>query len=217
MKLRLLSSALLIAVLCAGFAGADVLWDQTTPDPTGQGFANIIAGAPPFGLSVYAVDDIRVHDVWHVDSYTLTFWGIDQAWYLGAFQATLSVFEKTGSLPSPTDNPTAEILVNITAGQSEIIDGNVVTTLTAGGLDLMLDPGDYWIGLTPHASMQRWDFQSWRASANAWGDNAAQYDLSFGSWGSTNGMDGCFKLEGTILVVPTETKSFGAVKEIFGN
>lgn len=59
--------------------------------------------------------------------------------------ALLNIFWETGSLPTSADNPVSGTTVNITYNA---IDSNLYT-LTASGLNIILSPGDYWIGLTP--------------------------------------------------------------------
>lgn len=220
--MKTLMLMLVLSILIAPAAGAEVLWDQYTPDPSLQGFANTVGGAGPWGINVYAVDDIKVYDVWNLETFTMQYMGIDPTWYAGIFQATLSLFPKTGPIPGPGDDPATQIIVPATA-TSEVIDGNVITTMIASDLNIMIEPGEYWIGLTTDAVMGGFDWHGWRMSATPWGDAAAIYDANFGGpWISTTDgygvtMDGCFKLEGTLLAVPTDGKSVGSLKSSFEN
>jgi MYXO-CTERM domain-containing protein len=207
-----LQAALVVGLAGCVSAQADVLWDQSA----------ISLGAPisyanwtktsGFGQrEAYGMSDVTVPaSGWTIQSISV---------YMGtlAFNApttaTLNIFPKTGSLPTAANNPrpTASGGSGLTVPVSVLgfeINGNsgqFANEVTASGLNIVLAPGDYWIGLTPRYVGSTSDNQ-WPALTTygnnqavrfatpldaAWSDNAVLGGLQSG--------DGAIKIQG----VPT--------------
>ncbi len=128
---------------CSAFAGADILWDQSTLDPNGVGLANQeFSDFPTY--STYIVSDIVVTAPWHVGRMTQYYVnGSSTPNWSGLTQGRLNIFPKTGSLPGAGNDPGTGIVVPIT-----VASGSLNPVVTAS-LNLDLNPGNYWIGLTP--------------------------------------------------------------------
>jgi hypothetical protein len=122
----------------------DVLWDQPT-DGGGSAFVDtVFPDFPTF--DTYIVCDVVVEDPgWNITGVTTYF--TDPLTFPAESPATLNIFEKTGVLPDPGDDPTSGMQVNI-----QIVTGVFGLEMVASGLDVHLDPGEYWIGLTPEVS-----------------------------------------------------------------
>ena len=119
----------------------DVLWDQ----PTDGGGAFVDQTFPDFpDFDTYLVCDVVVDEPgWNVTGVTM-FFTDPGTWPMGDNPATLNIFEKTGTLPEPGDDPAAGM--QVTAQIEPDVFG---LAITAAGLDINLAPGEYWIGLTP--------------------------------------------------------------------
>jgi hypothetical protein len=195
----------------AAVAGAEVLWDQSEADMGAPGFFNTESGAPPFGLTMFTVNDIVVDQMWTVTTIS-TYWSIlDENWATLS-EGYLHVFPKTGPLPGESDDPTLSMLVPMTA----TVDANF-GTLVAGGLDLALEPGEYWIGITPIAPAGPFGPEVHLSSTMLMGDDSASYD-PYGmpvAWFNFNpGYDATILIEGETTVA-TEAKSLSEVKALF--
>ncbi len=135
-----------LTMILATAAGAAVLHDQSAYDFSGPGFFNVIAGAPPMGVTTYSVNDIVVDGTgWNITSistYQNALGGFDSE----VTQAVINIFPKTGELP--LEIPTNDTLVPVTVTHISDDDYKV----TADGLNIELAPGEYWIGLTHYGS-----------------------------------------------------------------
>lgn len=197
-------------VALATVAGADVLWDQSTPDEAVPGFFNTESGAPPFGLTMYTVNDVVVNDTWNVTTIS-TFWSIlDEGW-ANLTEGYVHVFPKTGPLPAATDDPVLSMVVPMTATVSANYG-----TLVADGLGLVLEAGDYWIGITPIAPSGPFGPEVQFSCTNYLGDETASYDpYGPGDWFTFNpGYDATLLIEGDVTVA-TESHSLTNVKSLF--
>ena len=188
----------LAAACTLGYAAnADVLWDQSDVDLSVPGFFDHENGGPPFGMSVYTVNDIAVTGQgWNLTGISTYYSAIGD---FVAGEARLHIFEKTGALPSnDLNDPTLSTIVPVTTD----FDG-VVGTLSAA-VDINLDAGDYWIGLTPITALGDPILLS---SMSSIGDASASYDANAfpgdPEWFNMNpGGDAAIKLEGTQIPAP---------------
>lgn len=142
MKKIYITTLLLFAAM-SPHAGAVVLWEQA---PDTELTAVVDQEFPDFpDFSTYMVHDISVTgDGWLVDSVTTFFTSGSGNWPSGT-DASLHIFEKTGTLP---DN-TTDIVPDGTVYTAMITSFGSYLELTVDSLALFLAPGDYWIGLTP--------------------------------------------------------------------
>lgn len=139
-------------------ASADILWDQSDLSGSAAGMYNTISGSPPFGSTVYALNDIVVPaGGWTITSISTYFSGLGFAnWATDVTQGRLNIFARNGALPGSADNPGTGTLVTLTCTQTTFDAGpgfgdQNVNVATANGLNIVLAPGNYWIGLTPIA------------------------------------------------------------------
>jgi len=204
-------------VAFAPAAGADILWEQTGFDPWGMGYFNSDSGAPPFGMTVHTVCDITVDHAWAVESVTMYFSAMDWSWGEAISQGYLHVFPKTGTFP--TEDPTASQLVPMTG---TVMSGTPVGDyfeVTASGLSLMLEPGEYWISITPFAPSGFWGPETCLSAATLIGDESPSYDPYADpgppAWYIMNpGMDAAILIQGNSTVA-TETSTWGKVKALY--
>jgi len=207
---RIMLTTLAIVALTAA-AGAEVLWDQSEADLGAPGFFNTESGAPPFGLTMHTVSDIVVAETWNVSSIS-TFWSIlDENW-ASLTEGYLHVFPKTGDLPASDDDPTASLVVPMSATVA-----NNLGTLVADGLDLTLEPGEYWIGITPIVPAGPFGPEVHLSSTMFMGAETASFD-PYGvpaDWFNFNpGYDATILIEGD-MVVAAESQSLSDVKALF--
>ena len=210
--MRTIMLTTLAVVALATVAGAAVLWDQSEIDPGVPGFFNTESGAPPFGLTIHTVSDVVVTEAWNVTTIT-TYWSIlDENWAT-LTEGYLHVFPKTGPLPADTDDPTASLIVPMTA----TVNANE-GTLVAGGLSLALEPGEYWIGITPIAPSGPFGPEVQYSTTMFMGAETASYDPFAPpppAWFNFNpGFDATILIEGDV-VVATESHSLSGVKSLF--
>ena len=211
MKRMIIAMTLIAVALTAGAASAQVLWDQTAGyESWQQGFFNAVAGGPPFGSTNYTCNDVTVGGTgWLVDAITVYYDGFDFSWDGAIAQAVLFVEPKTGSLP--TGNPATDG-ITVTASAGYLPNGFMAVTAT--GLLLELEPGEYWIGLTPIAPTP----DNIHVSVPAVGDDSPTFDpngFPMPMWTTWSpGLDGAMLIEGEIAV-PNENESWGGVKSLF--
>jgi len=214
-KLVVLSIA--IVALLTQAAVADVLHDQSDFDAAAPGYFNSVSGGPPFGMTNYVVNHVTVvGGGWLVDSISTYYSALDPGWGDAITTGHLHVFTKTGVLPMDgTDDPTLSTSVAMTG----MLDGDHIV-VTASGLNLELEPGEYWIGITPVAPGGMWGPEIHLSSMSLMGDASASYDqYAFPgppAWFNFNpGVDASLLIEGDGSVVASETTSFGNVKSLF--
>lgn len=202
---------LLVSVSLAGVAAADILWDQTAGyEGWSQGFFNMNAGAPPFGMTVYTVNDVVVPaSGWVIDTYRVYYDGFNPGWAGGVTSATLYFEPKTGAMP--TGDPSTGTTVAVTA----TVLGNGFLEVTATGLGQALAEGEYWIGLTPFAP----NADNIHVSVPAVGDASPSYDAGgfpmpmWGGWAP--GLDGAILIEGSGGPVAVDNDTWGGLKAIY--
>jgi len=206
---------LMVAGLVAftSVAGADVLWEQTGFDPWGMGYFNSESGAPPFGMTIHTVCDISVDHTWAVESITMYYSALDLGWGDAISQGYLHVFPKAGTFPA--DDPTASTIVPMSG---TMID-NSYWEVTASSLSLVLEPGDYWISITPFAPAGMWGPETCLSAAALVGDESPSYDPYADpgppAWYVMNpGMDAAILIQGNSTVA-TETSTWGKVKALY--
>lgn len=212
-----LLSLIALLVVAATSAPAAVLWDQSDVDAVNQiGAWDAVSGCAPFGGTIHVASDIHIYD--QVTVTTI------RTWYTAfnfdtesAIEAYLWIAPKTGALPvDGTDLPQENgTIVPITVTLAE----NGLYEIAADGLSVMLDPGDYWVSLTPFLPGGIWgpDFHV-RALTNV-GDPSTWYEYcgQFApAWGANfDGFDMSIQIEGTINAVPNGSDSMGNLKARF--
>lgn len=212
-----LTLALLAAPLCASPAAADVLWDQSSIDEFGPGYFNSLSGLPPFGTTMYAVGDVTVGPGgWIVDSISQMYSALDPEWGLAIETGRLIVIPKTAALPLETDNPATGAMVAMTGVQ---VENHFV--VTASGLNLVLAPGDYWIGITPVAPSGPWGPELHLSTPVHQGDDSPWFDpyAFFGPAGwsvPAAGYDATLLVTGVIQdPTPAARKTWGGIKALY--
>lgn len=210
MRKILLTTLVIIAM--ASVAGADVLWDQSDYNAEGPGFFNGEGGQPPFGMTMYTVSDIVVDEPWNVSTIT-THWSILDVNWANFTEGYLHVWPKTGPLPEATDIPTDSAIVPMSGS----VDMNIGVAV-ADGIDLMLEPGEYWIGITPFAPAGPFGLEVQFSSSTLIGDWSPSYDpngMPMAGWlNFTMEADATILIEGNVTVA-TESKSLSDVKALF--
>ena len=208
MKMRSTLVAMAGLAAAASLANAAVLWDQSALDtsPTGQGLFHTIS--PGFnGSVVFGVSDVTVPaGGWMIQSFLTYYTSFN---FSAGTSAVLNVFPKTGSVPIAVNDPRASPTGNGTSvpvtATDFVVDFQGVREYTASGLNIVLAPGDYWIGLTPVQPSGPFgaDFQ-WSTTAHS-GNNQAAWSLDFGfregwfDYGTLSGLaqhDGAIKIQG---------------------
>ncbi len=135
----------------AGIDRGPVLWDQQ-PDPARNAYVDQdFTDFPSF--STFIVSDVSFATNVRIDG-VITYYTAGGNWPLGPATAMLNIFDKTGTLPGPGDNPLTGgpysgagiVDVEIVAGPNGL---EVHATDLNGGAGISLPAGDYWIGLTP--------------------------------------------------------------------
>jgi len=207
-KLSLIAFAL--TMILAASAGAAVLVDQSDYDVSVPGFLNAVAGGPPFGGISYTVSDISVGgDGWVITEIT-TYYNA-----LGSFESVnagyLNISSKTG--PLPTEDPTNDVLVDLTV---TFIEGsNYAVTVT--GLNIELEAGEYWIGVTPIAGDLYDGIHL--ASMTLMGDDSPSFDpngFPMPMWTSWNpGVDAAMLIIGMDDVVATDDVTLDSLKSLY--
>lgn len=215
-----------ISVAASTAATADVLWDQSALDtsPTGQGLLNTVS--PGFnGAVIFGVNSVTVPaGGWTIQSVSTYFTTFNSA----GTSAVLNVFAKSGSTPiagnDPRANPTGSgTSVSVTATDF-VVDNQGVREYTASGLNIVLAPGEYWVGLTPVQPGGPFGADSQWSTTNPIGDGTAARSFDFGdsgwfNYGTFAGIsashDGAMKIEG-VVPAPTSFALLGLGGVIIG-
>lgn len=204
MKVSKVICAIAPVIAVGTISGAQPLWDQSDYNLNVPGFFNVDSGAPPFGLTHHAVNDIVVGGGgWNVDSITNYYGAADPAWGGAISQGYLHVFDKTAPLPdNALNDPTFSPIIPMTA----VLVGDHFE-LTADSLALNLAPGEYWIGITPFAPSGFFGPEPHLAADGLIGDATASYDPfpfpGTPAWFNFNpGVDAAIQINGTIVPAP---------------
>jgi MYXO-CTERM domain-containing protein len=198
-------------VCAAGTVCADVLWDQSQLSATGNSVPNTISGQPPFGLTSYALNDVHVGaGGWTINSVTVYFSAFGTTdWTTAVTHGRLNIFTQTGGLPVSGNVPSTGAAVTLSCA-SFIFDAGPgfgeqpCFSATAGGLNITLPEGNYWIGLTPVAPGGFFGPEYNWPTANAYGSNTAMwspYAPDAQTWVSA-GVDAAMLIQGTAAPAP---------------
>ncbi|MDY7108262.1 MAG: MYXO-CTERM sorting domain-containing protein [Planctomycetota bacterium] len=126
-------------------ATADVLWDQSNYSTDPNALVDQEFGDFPT-YSSYMVTDVVADTDWVIQSVSVYFTSNNGNWGQFLSQARLNIFDWVpGTLPLAADDPTAGAVVSVGA----VEQGDSTWKITASGLNVNLDAGNYWIGLTP--------------------------------------------------------------------
>ena len=221
MSKNLLTAFAIASLGFSAVASADTLWDQSALSGTGAGVYNSVSGSPPFGSTVYALSDVVVPaGGWTINSISTYFSALGFAnWATDVTQARLNIFSRDGALPASGNNPGTGTLVTLTCTFSSFDAGpdfgfQNVNVATAAGLNIVLAPGNYWIGLTPIAP-GGFDLESNWGSSTVIGGNSAMRSpfTGFGmppanTW-SDSGAEGAILIEGTLAPTPSAAALMG--------
>jgi len=153
------------------------------------------------------VNDVTVGETWHVSSITQYYssWNFD---WLNLQQGYVTIMPKTGDLP--TLDPTGGEMVAMSAYSYNA--DCIAVTLT--DMEVVLEPGEYWIGITPQGPVGMFG-ANMQFATDTVGVDIASFDTMFGAWGNTYpGYDGAMLIEGE-AVVATESVSLSEVKALF--
>ncbi len=135
-----------LVMAAAGWASADVLWDQSNYNVdinslVDQEFSDF----PTY--SSYMVSDVTTDPAgWNISAVTTYFTKSDGSTWGGITQARLNLFDRDAALPAASDDPAAGTLVDVT-----VTDLGDTFAIKADGLDIDVT-GDIWVGLSPSAS-----------------------------------------------------------------
>jgi len=212
---RITTALGLFLISLAATANAAVLWDQSAISfaPTAPGIYNgLFTGFG--GATSYCVNDVTVPaGGWTIN--TITEYFSNQTFanmQVSAPTGYLIIMPKTGTLPvgAPTTTTVPLTWVATTQGIQAIY------VMTAAGLNVVLAPGDYWIGVSPITPVDNFNGNNLQWPAlNLMGSSIATYDGS--SWSDVYpGYDGAFKLEGSGGgATPTAGTSWGKLKALY--
>lgn len=187
--------SILMVAAAGSVASADVLWDQSQLNWAADGFFNSISGAPPFGTTAYAMNDITVPaGGWTVDSVTVYFSRILSNWDSEITEGRLYVQPKTGG--APTVLPGGGLIPMSAVSLFDAAVQQSYYEVTASGLNLNLAPGDYWIGITPVAPGGPFGPETGITSASSIGDVTTVYYAGFGGGFIAHSGDAAMKITG---------------------
>ncbi len=166
-------------------APTSILWDQSDYDEGVNAFVDQVFDDFP-DFDSYLVNDVDTGgDAWVIDS-VMTFFTNGNDWAnADVTQGRLNIFPKTGDLPDDgADDPGAGQVVDIV-----IIDLGDTMAVLAGGLNIELDPGEYWVGLTPLANFGAFGQEFHRGAPisgvdTAWRNPGGGFGLG-GDWSTT--------------------------------
>jgi hypothetical protein len=194
-----------VSVVLLGPTGAraDVLWQQL-PSNLGVSWINQeFSDFPTF--STYPVNDVAVGSGgWQITSISEQF-AAGGAWP-STFNVVLNIFSKSGSLPLGTDDPTTGSV------QTATLVRGATDVVTVSGLNILLAPGDYWIGFTPQldfgtngqefqlVAAQVGDFSAFRNPGNGFGFGNGWF--TSGTFGTGPDSDLAIEIDGNLAGVP---------------
>jgi len=206
-RLKLFLVAIALIALLTSSASAAVLHDQSAIEPDWtQGFLNSIGGGPGPDHFYYGAQDVVVEGGgWVISTITIftTYGGSEPT------NAFLNIFPKTSS-PLPTAEQIPNLDTPVAVDKTLVSDD--VFAVTASGLDISLEPGEYWICLTPNETNAF--YCTHIPAETVMGDHTATYDGS--SWGYPHReWDATILIEGDETPVAAESSSLSSVKALF--
>ena len=140
---RLLSLTAGCTLIAASGAWAqEVVWDSP-PNNDLTAFRDQQYGDFP-DFSIYLVAHISLDRAYFIHDITTYFTNLNNLWPLGNINAALNIYNQVGGLPDNADVPQQAV---VTANLAAAANGFSLTVSLDG--DLVLEAGDYWIGLTP--------------------------------------------------------------------
>jgi hypothetical protein len=210
--MRILCVLAILGLFVAPVSAA-VLWDQSSFDPSVNALVDQEFGDFPDYSSYMVMDVTTDAGGWNVESVSTYFTNAGGTFEFGVNQGRLSIFAKTGALPTAADNPVSSAIVPVTVtnmGDHYLIEASGLSESLAGSTD-------YWIGLTPIADFGIFGQEFHNAAApligadTAWRNPGAAFGFG-GDWQTVaavdtsglwvGGYDAAFKVEGTVVPEP---------------
>jgi hypothetical protein len=145
--MRTLFALIVVLLISSSDSAGAVAWQQTLIDTSVNALVDQEFGDFPTYSSYMVMDVVTDSAGWQLEAVTTYFTNAGGTFESGVNQGRLSIFEKTGALPTAADNPQAEAIVPITVtnmGDYYAIRADDLTLDLAGSTE-------YWIGLTPIA------------------------------------------------------------------
>lgn len=216
MQHKLLFSLLAAAFLLPTVCQADILLCQD-PDTAEFAFADHDFTDVPT-ISSYMVDDITLASStgqgYVIDSVS-TYFRASSGDLSGVTTGVLSIFSDDGVLD--TETPAGQA-VQITVSPMADQGNGPNFVVTASGLNLCLDDGNYWIGLTPSMDSSTAQTQHWMTTAGSISGQQAHWINPGGGFGlgsdwntseifGEGAYDMGLKVEGTEKAVPEPTSA----------
>lgn len=222
---------LVLLVLLAAAAGtpahATILWSQLPTDWVLGGLTSItdteFTGVDA-SASTYHVSDIHVGSGgWVIGSVTGYYLKKIESVLPSAFDARLNIFDKSGTLPTAGDDPTAGPALAVSYSVTPYSLTSEAVSVTISDLNLSLAEGDYWIGLTPILTWADPGYPQTfhKRTATVWGDCSALrnpggyfgYGTGWGaysSWGYPDG-DAALRIDDATVPEPSAALLIGIV------
>jgi hypothetical protein len=194
-----------LSVVLLGSTGAHagVLWQQLPNNLSLSWINQEFSDFPAF--SAYPVNDVTVGpEGWQITSISEQF-AAGGAWP-STFNVVLNIFSKSGPLPLVTDDPTAGSV------QTATLVRGATDVVTVSGLNILLAPGDYWIGFTPQldygsngqefqlVAAQLGDFSAFRNPGDGFGFGNGW--ITSGTFGSGPDSDLAIEIDGNLAGAP---------------
>lgn len=189
---RSLTAGVFVIAAMAGAAKADILWNQLPDYDNANAAAHADLMSTQFGqpYAYYGVSDVTVPaGGWTIQSVSTYFSNINFG--PTTTSAVLNIFPKTGALPTAANDPRATPTGQGTALVPVDVRGiggatqQPVMTITANNLNIVLAPGDYWIGLTPALPSSFFGAENhWPAATMIGSPSATRYfdNTTNGAW-----------------------------------
>lgn len=131
--------------------GQTILWDQQPGDASVLGSVVNQEIPDQTSFSTYQINDATFSNTVIVDSVTFYFTNLTSSWSHQVDTGVLNIFD--GDKLNPLDDPTNGGDYGAASVELELQDiGNNTLAITASNLDIHLDAGTYWFGLTPSVS-----------------------------------------------------------------
>lgn len=219
----LLSAICLLALIASG-ASADVLWDQSNIATLGDGFLNMASTTCNMfsgNTKLHTASDVTFATNSVITSVTIYETpGNGNAAF--ASSAYLWIAPKNSALPTTSSDMVnnAANLVTITSAYV-VINGVDALAITASGLNINVDAGDFWVSLTPVHNLGVYPYSVHCFSADGVvGDPTATISACAvnSDWlyaYDPDMYDCALMIEGTESAVPTEDAQWGGIKALY--